>query len=81
MVDHLQSRVMPWRQYASHVKVRGTLSKMDVCKMKSNENLGETSQTRKKAIGKGKIYVVEESDCVEEVSSSDSDSLSDQDIF
>ena len=30
MVDHLQSRVMPWRQYASHVKVRGTLSKMDV---------------------------------------------------
>ena len=31
MVDHLQSRVTPWRQYASHVKVRGTLSKMDVC--------------------------------------------------
>ena len=30
MVDHLQSRVKPWRQYASHVKVRGTLSKMDV---------------------------------------------------
>ena len=30
MVDHLQSRVTPWRQYASHVKVRGTLSKMDV---------------------------------------------------
>ena len=30
MADHLQSRVMPWRQYASHVKVRGTLSKMDV---------------------------------------------------
>ena len=30
MVDHLQSRVMPWRQYASHLKVRGTLSKMDV---------------------------------------------------
>ena len=29
MVDHLQSRVTPWRQYASHVKVRGTLSKMD----------------------------------------------------
>ena len=49
--------------------------------MKSNENHGETSQTRKKAIGKGEIYVVEESDCVEEVSGSDSDSLSDQDIF
>ena len=31
MVDHLQSRVTPWRQYASHVNVRGTLSKMDVC--------------------------------------------------
>ena len=30
MVDHLQSRVTPWRQYASHVKVRGTSSKMDV---------------------------------------------------
>ena len=30
MVDHLQSRVIPWRQYASHVKGRGTLSKMDV---------------------------------------------------
>ena len=30
MVDHLQSRVTPWHQYASHVKVRGTLSKMDV---------------------------------------------------
>ena len=30
MVDHLQSRVTPWRQYAIHVKVRGTLSKMDV---------------------------------------------------
>ena len=30
MVDHLQLRVTPWRQYASHVKVRGTLSKMDV---------------------------------------------------
>ena len=29
MVDHLQSRVMPWGQYASHVKVRGTSSKMD----------------------------------------------------
>ena len=32
MVDHLQSRVTPWRQYASHVKVRRTLSKMDVYK-------------------------------------------------
>ena len=32
MVDHLQSRVTPWRQYASYVKVRGTLSKMDVQK-------------------------------------------------
>ena len=30
MVDHLQSRVTPWRQYTSHVKVRGTLSKMEV---------------------------------------------------
>ena len=30
MVDHLQSRVTPWRQYTSHVKVRGTLSKIDV---------------------------------------------------
>ena len=30
MVDHLQSRVTPWRQYASHVNVRSTLSKMDV---------------------------------------------------
>ena len=30
MVDHLQSRVTPSRQYASHVKVRGTLSKIDV---------------------------------------------------
>ena len=30
MVDHLQSHVTPWRQYTSHVKVRGTLSKMDV---------------------------------------------------
>ena len=30
IVDHLQSRVTPWRRYASHVKVRGTLSKMDV---------------------------------------------------
>ena len=30
MVDHLQSRVTPWRQYASHVKARGTSSKLDV---------------------------------------------------
>ena len=30
MVDHLQSRVTPWRQFASHVKVRGTSAKMDV---------------------------------------------------
>ena len=30
MVDHLQSRDTPWRQCASHVKVRGTSSKMDV---------------------------------------------------
>ena len=30
MVDHLQSRATPWRQYASHVKVRGTLSKLYV---------------------------------------------------
>ena len=30
MVDHLQSLVTPWRQYASHVKVRGTLWKKDV---------------------------------------------------
>ena len=30
MVDHLQSRVKAWRQYASHVKLRGTLLKMDV---------------------------------------------------
>ena len=30
MVDHLQSRVTPWHQYASHVKVRGMLLKMDV---------------------------------------------------
>ena len=30
MVDHLQSRVTPWHQYASHVKARGTLLKMDV---------------------------------------------------
>ena len=36
MVDHLQSRVMPWRQYASHVKLRGTLSKMDVSTGKQN---------------------------------------------
>ena len=33
MVDHLQSRVTPWRQYTSHVKVWGTLSKMDVCRI------------------------------------------------
>ena len=37
MVDHLQSRVTPWRQYTSHVKVRGTLSKMDVPAMKSHK--------------------------------------------
>ena len=30
MVDHLQSRVTPWCQYASHVKVRGTSSKIVV---------------------------------------------------
>ena len=36
MVDHLQSRVTPWRQYANHVKVRGTLSKMDVTVLKKN---------------------------------------------
>ena len=36
MVDHLQSRVTPWRQYASHVKVRGTLSKMDVADVFNN---------------------------------------------
>ena len=30
MVDHLQSRVTPWRQYGRQVKVRGTLSKMNV---------------------------------------------------
>ena len=28
MADHLQSRVMRWHQYASYVKVRGTLLKM-----------------------------------------------------
>ena len=32
MVDHLQSHVTPWRQCTSHVKVRGTLSRMDVRK-------------------------------------------------
>ena len=52
-----------------------------MCKMKSNENRGETSQTQKKTIGKKKIYVVEESDYVEEEGGSDSDSLSDRDIF
>ena len=52
-----------------------------MCKMKSNENHGETSQTRKKTIGKRKIFVVEESDYVEQESGSDSDSLSDRDIF
>ena len=36
MVDHLQKRVIPLRQYANHVKVRGTLSKMDVPTQKSN---------------------------------------------
>ena len=30
MVDHLRSRVTPWHQYESHVRVRGTLLKMDV---------------------------------------------------
>ena len=35
MVDHLQSRVMPWRKYASNVKVRGTLSKIDVSQLHS----------------------------------------------
>ena len=30
MVDDLQSRGAPWRQCTSQVKVRGTLSKMDV---------------------------------------------------
>ena len=30
MVAHLQSRVTPWHQYASHVQVRGTSLKMDV---------------------------------------------------
>ena len=30
MVDHLQSHVMPWHQYASHVKIHDTSSKMDV---------------------------------------------------
>ena len=30
MIDHLQSRVPPWRQYVRHVKVRGTFPKMDV---------------------------------------------------
>ena len=30
MVDHFQSHVTPWHQYTSHVKVHGTLSKMDV---------------------------------------------------
>ena len=36
MVDHLQSHVTPWRQYTSHVKVRGTLSKMDVQDLQDN---------------------------------------------
>ena len=52
-----------------------------MCKMKSNKNHGETNQTRKKPIGKRKIYVVEESDYVEEESRSESDNLSDRDIF
>ena len=30
MIDHVQSRVAPWRRYSSHVKVRGTASKNDV---------------------------------------------------
>ena len=30
MVHHLQSRVMPWRQCASHVTIRRTSSKLDV---------------------------------------------------
>ena len=30
MVNHLQSHVTRWSQYASHVKVRGTSSKIDV---------------------------------------------------
>ena len=40
MVDHLQSRVTPWCQYASHVKVRSTFSKMDVLvAINNNHNL------------------------------------------
>ena len=31
MVDYLESHVTPSRQYTSHVKVCGTLLKMDVC--------------------------------------------------
>ena len=30
MFDHLQSRGTQWRQCANYVKVRGTLSKIDV---------------------------------------------------
>ena len=49
MVDHLQSRVTPWRQYASHVKVRGTLSKMDVSLPKAYQS----SQPKKSLVIKG----------------------------
>ena len=38
MVDHLQSRAKPWRQYASHVKDRGTSSKMDVQSILSSKD-------------------------------------------
>ena len=36
MVDHLQSRVTPWRQCTSHVKVRGTSSQIDENGMPEN---------------------------------------------
>ena len=50
MVDHLQSRVTPWRQYSSHVKVRGTLSKMDVPGLAWPFLLRENHQQSTKAI-------------------------------
>ena len=44
MVDHLQSRVTPWRQYASHVKVRGTFVE-NTCKKVANHRSNENYES------------------------------------
>ena len=63
MVDHLESRVTPWRQYASHVKVRGTLLKIDVCQLnfRLSDSSSDKFSSKKRATDGLSVYTLSSS--------------------